>query len=105
MRKFLFWLLVFSSSTAFVQSGIKGKLFAEDGSAIIGGYVILKGNPSQGAVSDIDGDYVLNLAPGTHELIYKYTGLVNDTLTVVIGSKCDFERTDHGCGRSSGGEI
>ena len=86
MRKFLFWLLVFSSSTAFVQSGIKGKLFAEDGSAIIGGYVILKGNPSQGAVSDIDGDYVLNLAPGTHELIYKYTGLVNDTLTVVIRS-------------------
>lgn len=47
---------------------------------LIGAYVILKKDPSIGAVTDIEGKFKLDLEEGTHELIFKFTGMVNDTV-------------------------
>lgn len=44
------------------------------GSGVIAAYVILKGNEAKGTVADVDGNYILELQPGTVTLIFKQVG-------------------------------
>ena len=70
--------------TTHAQTGVNGTLFAEDNSVIIGGYIVLLGNPTIGAVSDIEGEFKLDLPPGEHQLVFKYTGMLNDTISITL---------------------
>lgn len=69
---------------SYTQTGVKGILLGLEESPVIGGYIVLLGQPAIGAVSDIDGKFKLDLEAGTHQLIFKYTGMLNDTVTVSL---------------------
>ena len=66
------------------QSGIYGLVTANDGSPVIGGYVVVLGNASLGTVLDLEGNYKIELPQGDYQLIFKYTGMLNDTISVSI---------------------
>lgn len=75
-----------AASVSFGQSRLSGTIV--DGlthEPIIGAYIILKKDPSIGAVSDIQGKFKLDLEEGTYEFIVKFTGMINDTLIVELG--------------------
>ncbi|MEO9531732.1 MAG: TonB-dependent receptor [Crocinitomicaceae bacterium] len=85
MRKLLFlfsMLIVHQLSAQFTVSGkITDKITKEP---IIGAYVIDIDDPSNGGVSDLDGNYKLTLPAGEHRLLFKFTGMENDTVLVKI---------------------
>jgi len=87
MMKLVFvFPLLFLSNLLFSQSRISGKVIDnETREPIIGAYILLKKDPSVGTVSDIEGAFDLDLPEGTHELIFKYSGMENDTILVELG--------------------
>ena len=60
------------SASAFAQSTIKGHVKDASGEPIIGASIIVDGT-SKGTTTDIDGNFVLNVAPGT-PLTISYIG-------------------------------
>ena len=53
---------------------VTGKLTdADDGLEIIGATVIIKGNPSSGTISDLDGNYQIS-ASSNDTLVFSYIG-------------------------------
>lgn len=83
--KALLALLTLFTLTTYGQSGVYGVMKDSlSGEALIGAYVLLKSDPSIGAVSDIDGKFKLDLPAGQHTLIAKYTGMITDTIHVDI---------------------
>lgn len=67
------------------QTGVSGVITDETSNEpIIGAYVLLLKDPSIGAVSDIYGKYKIDLPAGEHQLIFKFTGMKNDTVTVTL---------------------
>jgi TonB-dependent receptor len=70
----LFTVLMCSFITAIAGGKIKGKVSdAKNGETIIGAVVMIKGT-SNGTATDIDGNFVLEAAAGTHVLEVKYVG-------------------------------
>lgn len=87
MRKILVFLFAFVCHlSVFSQARVIGTVTdAATKEPLIGAYIILKKDPSIGAVSDVNGNYKLELTEGVHELIFKFTGMMNDTITVELG--------------------
>ncbi len=82
----LFSFLLGTSVFSFGQSRISGTVIdALTKEPIIGGYVILKKDPSIGAVTNVEGFFKIDLEEGIHELIFKYSGMENDTIQVEVG--------------------
>lgn len=84
MKRFL---LLFSLITIGLsgnsQIQVKGKISDFiTGEPIIGAYILQISDPSNGAVSDIDGNYSIDLPAGKTKIVIKFTGMVNDTITV-----------------------
>ena len=78
MRK-LFTAFIFSALTVFTfAQSISGTVLdAENGDALIGASVLLKGT-SQGAATNFDGEFVLeNVEKGSQILVISYTGYVD----------------------------
>lgn len=75
--RYLFALL-FSISSIFIfaQTGtVRGTIFeASSGLSVIGANVIVKDDPSSGTITDLDGEFSLQLAPGTYTLQISYIG-------------------------------
>ncbi len=80
----LFLIIIGISFNGLTQSGVYGSVQTNENTPVIGGYIVVFGQPSLGAVSDIDGNYNLNLAKGDYQIIFKYTGMLNDTIPVKI---------------------
>ncbi|UKN01947.1 TonB-dependent receptor [Paracrocinitomix mangrovi] len=81
----LLFFSLFIGYSASAQGTVKGQITDETTKeTIIGAYILLMSDPSIGAVSDLDGNYSLDLTAGKHKLIYKFTGMVNDTVEVDI---------------------
>ena len=71
--------LVVSTSMAFAQSQISGKVTSsEDGSPVIGASVKIAGTKT-GTVTDVDGNFSLN-APAGAKLEISYIGMVSKTV-------------------------
>lgn len=51
---------------------------------IIGASVILQSDPKTGSITDISGSYELKIPVGKQSVIFSYTGLQSDTLTLTI---------------------
>lgn len=54
----------------------------QNGEPLVGATVILRADPSIGAVSNINGVYSLKLPEGQHTLVCRFTGMVADTLVI-----------------------
>ena len=67
-------LALWMSATAFAQvSGIVGTVTDENGEPIIGASVVEKGKPQNGTITNIDGQFAMNVKEGTM-LVVSYIG-------------------------------
>ena len=90
-ERFLLSLLsLFVSIVVTAQSlGIKGTVTDVSGDPVIGASVIVKGQPQKGAITNVDGEFTLDVAKGT-PLVISYLGyasvemLAVDGMTVVL---------------------
>lgn len=75
--------MVVSTGLAFAQTKkVTGKVtFAEDGEPVIGASVSVKGTTT-GTVTDIDGNYSLNVPESAHNLIFTYVGMITQSHAV-----------------------
>ncbi len=79
----LLFLLLSLGTTVLAQSGvISGNVADEDGS-LIGATVLIKGT-LKGASTDFDGNYSIDLAPGTYTVIASYIGYSPQEAEVTI---------------------
>ncbi|MBO5058535.1 MAG: TonB-dependent receptor plug domain-containing protein, partial [Prevotella sp.] len=81
----LFLMAMLVSVTALAQSTIKGKVVDEAGEAIIGASVMIKGS-SQGTVTDLDGNFTVQVQPGG-VLTISYIGYVTQDVKAANGMK------------------
>jgi len=58
---------------------------AEDGLSIPGTSVVVKGNPTIGTTTDIDGHYILNIPSGNSSLIFSFVGM--ETLEIAVNNQ------------------
>ncbi|MFT4601798.1 MAG: outer membrane receptor protein involved in Fe transport, partial [Arenicella sp.] len=86
MKQLLFFILICASYTSQSQFTVNGNIVDDlSKEPIIGAYVLQISDPSNGAVSDLDGNFKLELPDGEFEIVFKFTGMLNDT--VLFSSK------------------
>jgi outer membrane receptor protein involved in Fe transport len=80
--------LLFSAAvylTASAQTGkITGKVRDDKGESLMGASVIYKKDVTIGAVTDDNGNYILEVPSGKALLICRFSGMVSDTITVNV---------------------
>lgn len=64
---------------------VKGTVLDSNGEPIIGATVIVKGNSKIGSITDLDGNFTLNVNPGT-EIEISYIGYKTQTLKATAGN-------------------
>lgn len=81
MKKSLIFLLLFTAAQAFSQTGtLRGSVIdSETGETIIGANVLIKGTYT-GTVTDLDGQFLLELPAGVHDIQISY--ITYATLTI-----------------------
>ncbi len=74
---YLFLLMLFTCLSVSAQNGItvKGVVVDQSGESVIGASVVLKGNTAVGTISDIDGNFVLNVPSTKSILVVTYVGM------------------------------
>lgn len=66
------FLICFSASLLAQQAIIEGRIVDEEGEPIPAVNVILKSDRTKGTISNIDGYFLIELAPGTYDLIFSH---------------------------------
>ena len=85
LRRLMFLLLLcVSSAGAFAQSRVTGKVIDANGEPVIGASVMVKGT-TNGAVTDLDGNYTISNVPSGASLNISYVGY--RTQTIPVGGK------------------
>lgn len=91
MRCVAFLFLIFlTSSIATAQSftkNIKGKITDKDSKQPLAGVnvLVINSNPSQGATTDVDGNFILeNVSVGRHNIKFTYIGYEDATVNEVL---------------------
>ncbi len=74
-RCLLLAMLLVAGAGVNAQKVIKGTIKdAQTGEVLIGANIVSKENPSSGTISDIDGTFSFEVAPGTTTLVFSYAG-------------------------------
>ena len=82
-------MLVFAGvATLMAQRSIQGTVSDENGEGLIGATVLVKGT-STGAVTDIDGNYSINVPEGSTTLVFSYTGYATQEVEIGTSSRID----------------
>ncbi|MCI5058945.1 MAG: TonB-dependent receptor plug domain-containing protein, partial [Flavobacteriales bacterium] len=84
---FLLPVLIYGQNSGLVKGVIQDINSQEP---LVGASVVLLGNEGFGTVSDLDGNYLLKLAPGLHKLIFNSLGYSPDTLTINVSAGSEF---------------
>lgn len=87
------WIVVLAAvlftNFAFAQRTITGTVTdSESGEALIGANVLVVGT-STGAVTDLDGNYSIDLPDGASQLEFSYTGYTSQTITLGASNVID----------------
>ncbi len=77
--------MLFAFSFGASASVLKGKISDENNQPIPFVAVYIEGT-TQGTLSNIDGEYSLELAPGTYRMVYQLIGFTTRTEIIIIGS-------------------
>ncbi len=99
-KVFLSLVAIFCLLTAMAQTkSTKGKVVDEDNLPIIGASIFVKGHPTVGAVSDVNGEFVLSGIPaGAKQLEISYLGyktlLVNISSNIAVKMELDAQTVD-----------
>ncbi len=87
-KNILFAAIALAVSTiAFAQNTLKGKVVDEAGEPIIGANLLWEGT-SMGGVTNIDGDFSIDLTSSTNQLTASYIGYTPET--VVVANPAEF---------------
>lgn len=83
-------LLLMTSFCSFAQNAftVKGVVTSEEGEALPGASVILKGT-SIGTTTDADGKYTISISDGNGTLVFTYIGYINQEIAVTNRSQVD----------------
>src|SRR5574344_1016741 len=83
MRHALLFLLVtlISLSVSAQTQTVKGTVTDKTGETVIGASVVEKGNPSNGTITDIDGNYTLTV-PAKATIVFSYVGYTTQEAAV-----------------------
>jgi len=82
--KFLFFIIL--PFFAYSQSNLKGTVYDESGEKLPGASIMVKGTKN-GVLSDIDGNFSLNLKKDQNEIIVTFIGFNAKTINVAKASK------------------
>ncbi|MEM9324260.1 MAG: TonB-dependent receptor [Bacteroidota bacterium] len=89
MRSILYFLFIAIHATGFSQS-IRGKVEDTNHQALIGATVRELGT-TNGAVTDINGRFQLELSQQQGQLLISYTGYLADTVVAVLGKEAHYQ--------------
>ena len=87
LQDFLFTLLLFAPiflSAQIENSVVKGKITGDKNEPVVSAAIFPKGNETKGALSDIDGNFSLNLMPGNRVLIVRQIGFKEKEVIVQL---------------------
>lgn len=84
MLRLLLIFAILVPTLLFSQGKVGGIIIDHQQNPLTGAYIILKSDPSIGTVSNLEGNYELSLPAGEHLLIFKFTGMENDSFYVNI---------------------
>ncbi|MCB9285368.1 MAG: TonB-dependent receptor [Lewinellaceae bacterium] len=76
-------LVLFSIGAMLAQRTVTGKVTDQNGEALIGASILVKGTNS-GTVTDIDGSYSVRVPEGANVLVFSYTGF--ETVEITLGA-------------------
>lgn len=83
---FRMFLVVFLAFTAVAMQAqdrtVTGTVYDQDGMTVIGANVYVKGNPSKGVATDLDGQFELTLSQGENTIIVSYVGYATKRVNV-----------------------
>jgi TonB-linked SusC/RagA family outer membrane protein len=82
---FLFALLFSTTLVAQDENFVRGKVIDDRQDPVIGATVILKGSPSVGTVSDVNGDFSLEIPQGNQTLIISFIGM--ETIEIEVSGR------------------
>lgn len=85
LKPFLVFALILATNLVFAQTTISGTISDSDGEALIGANVVEKGT-SNGAITDIDGNYSITVSAVPTTLVFSYTGYTSTEQEVTGGS-------------------
>lgn len=80
-------ILCIACLPSFAQDGtgkVSGKLTDKKTGELLIGVTVMVQNTAKGAVTDVEGRYLLQLAPGTYTLDYKYMGYQTKSIADVV---------------------
>ncbi|MBK8701910.1 MAG: TonB-dependent receptor plug domain-containing protein [Saprospiraceae bacterium] len=83
-QNLLILLVALLSISAYGQRMVKGKVSDASGLPLIGANVVVKEYPEVGTISDVDGNYELQVPQGSTTLVFSYTGFT--TVEMPIGA-------------------
>jgi TonB-linked SusC/RagA family outer membrane protein len=78
---FLFLSLSFFSLSTFAQSNISGQVTSEEGEGLPGVNVVIKGSTT-GTITDIDGNYRLNVPANAETLVFSFVGYLSKEVAI-----------------------
>lgn len=79
--------MVLTPGSVLAQNVVKGTVLDSNNEPVIGASVIEKGNPKNGTVTDLDGNFTLNLKKGQTAVI-SYIGMIPQEIKMG-GAKSD----------------
>ncbi len=82
-RSLVLMLVMCSAMALFAQRSVTGKVTDEKNVPLIGASVLVKGT-STGTVTDVEGNYTVEIPAGATALVFSYTGY--DTQEIVLGT-------------------
>lgn len=91
-----YWLIMFFTTISIcvsAQSKIVGKVTDENNQALYGVTVMYKQDVTIGAHTDENGNYLLEVPAGKAILVFRYSGMTTDTISVEIAEN-DLKRVD-----------
>ncbi|MCG8327135.1 MAG: SusC/RagA family TonB-linked outer membrane protein [Chitinophagales bacterium] len=74
-------LILFTTMALIAQRSISGSVTDEKGEPLIGASIVVKGTAS-GTITDIDGNYQINVPPEGKFLIFSYTGYESNEIPI-----------------------
>ncbi len=88
MKQIFVFLFTCMSFWGFAQDEnmgtLMGKVTDTEGEVLIGAAIVYKGDVTIGALSDLDGNYTIELPSGDVRVVCRFTGMVTDTLDLTI---------------------
>ena len=84
MKKLLLLLLLFSAGSAFSQGTISGTITDGNTSAVLSGANVIEADTENGAMSDFDGNFSLNVDNNSGSISISYLGYVSENVSYTI---------------------